>query len=395
MSTIRLSTPSPGGIRLLAKISIVAAVVSTTLGIGAAAQASAPTCHTTWGSLQKTADATSTVRITAVRTGRHPCFDRLVVDLDGDRTGYRVDYVDAVYADGSGQLIPVRGGAILNILVFAPAYDDSGNFTVDPAKISATNVAGYPTLRDVEWAGSFEGQTTIGLGVRARLPFRVFTLNGPGDGSRLVIDVAHRWTSTSTRDTPSTNLPGRPIASFAQPGDHLAVVGVADNDRLSIRKAPGTNQRIVAKVSSDFPHLVATGRARALTRSIWYEVTVDGVTGWASFAFLGFIGDTFDTTSSFIDSAPAAVSMSELGEFVAVEYAADQPSHRIVRSLTPSAGDLGEVTYDITGFNDDSVAGVRIHVFGTPHDSGDGYVLKSVEATVFCRRGVDAHGLCV
>jgi hypothetical protein len=29
--------------------------------------------------------------------------------------------------------------------------------------------------------------------VRARLPFRVFVLRGPGSGSRLVIDVAHRW----------------------------------------------------------------------------------------------------------------------------------------------------------------------------------------------------------
>jgi hypothetical protein len=29
--------------------------------------------------------------------------------------------------------------------------------------------------------------------VRARLPFRVFSLAGPGAGSRLVIDVAHRW----------------------------------------------------------------------------------------------------------------------------------------------------------------------------------------------------------
>jgi hypothetical protein len=29
--------------------------------------------------------------------------------------------------------------------------------------------------------------------VRARLPFRVFTLAGQGEGSRLVIDVAHQW----------------------------------------------------------------------------------------------------------------------------------------------------------------------------------------------------------
>ena len=31
------------------------------------------------------------------------------------------------------------------------------------------------------------------LAVRAHLPFRVFTLAGPGDNNRLVIDVAHKW----------------------------------------------------------------------------------------------------------------------------------------------------------------------------------------------------------
>ena len=36
-------------------------------------------------------------------------------------------------------------------------------------------------------------QTTVGLGTHARLPFRVTVLQGPGSGSRLVVDVAHRW----------------------------------------------------------------------------------------------------------------------------------------------------------------------------------------------------------
>jgi hypothetical protein len=54
-------------------------------------------------------------------------------------------------------------------------------------------VRGYPTLRSVVYGGSFEGYTTFGVGVRARLPFRVFTLDGPGRGSRIVVDVAHRW----------------------------------------------------------------------------------------------------------------------------------------------------------------------------------------------------------
>jgi hypothetical protein len=56
-----------------------------------------------------------------------------------------------------------------------------------------TKVSGYHTFRQVAWAGSFEGYTTLGLGVRARLPFKVHTLDGPGSGSRLVVDVAHYW----------------------------------------------------------------------------------------------------------------------------------------------------------------------------------------------------------
>ena len=57
-------------------------------------------------------------------------------------------------------------------------------------------MTGYRTFRQVAWAGSFEGSTTVALGVRARLPFRVFVLPGVAQsdfGPRLVIDVAHRW----------------------------------------------------------------------------------------------------------------------------------------------------------------------------------------------------------
>lgn len=170
---------------------IVAVLIATVAGV-ATVPASAAGCRTHWGSLVKSADHATTGHVTGVRTGRHSCYDRLVIDLDGDRAGYRVEYVKSLAADGSGDPVAVKGGAIIRIIALAPAFDN-GSPTVDSKKVSATNVSGYRTFRDVEWAGSFEGQTTIGLGVRARLPFRVFVLDGPGDGSRLVIDVAHRW----------------------------------------------------------------------------------------------------------------------------------------------------------------------------------------------------------
>ena len=55
------------------------------------------------------------------------------------------------------------------------------------------NVVRYRSLRDVVFGGSFEGYTTFAVGVRARLPFRVFVLSGPGTNSRIVLDIAHQW----------------------------------------------------------------------------------------------------------------------------------------------------------------------------------------------------------
>lgn len=115
----------------------------------------------------------------------------MVFDFSGSAPGYRVEYVSNVYADASGQLIPLNGGAKLRIIALAPAYDTSGHSTyagIVGQPLPGVNLSGYQTFRDAKFAGSFEGQTTVGLGVRARLPFRVFTLD-----NRLIIDVAHRW----------------------------------------------------------------------------------------------------------------------------------------------------------------------------------------------------------
>jgi hypothetical protein len=156
---------------------------------------STASCPRGWGSLPEANSRMVQSPVTDIRTGRHACYDRLVVDLGGRASGYDVRYVGTVHQDGSGFVVPLRGGAKLQIVVRAPSYDlNSGKATYTPKNSKElTNVAGYRTFRQLAFAGSFEGQTTIGLGVRARLPFRVFTLAGPGSNSRLVIDVAHHW----------------------------------------------------------------------------------------------------------------------------------------------------------------------------------------------------------
>jgi hypothetical protein len=179
--------------RLLMLLALLLAATSLGTTVSAAA-ATAPYCGIRWGSLPKQHAITSTAPMTNVRAGQHACFDRLVVDIAGPADGYWVNYVTAVCADGSGAVVPLRGGARLQITVVAPAYNDDYRPTYEPANPrELRNVSGWRTFRQIAWAGSFEGQSTIGLGVRARLPFRVFALDGPGDGGRVVIDVAHKW----------------------------------------------------------------------------------------------------------------------------------------------------------------------------------------------------------
>src|SRR3954469_17549293 len=169
------------------------------IGVTATAQAAtAPYCGITWGSLPKAHSASDMDVIDDVRAGRHTCYDRLVVDLGGPGTtfgSYDVRYVPVVLSEGQGSPLPVRGDADLQIALKAPAYDQYGNPTFAPAhRDEVVDLAGYTTFRQLRWGGSFEGYTTMALGVRARLPFRVFTLPGTAnEGPRMILDVAHRW----------------------------------------------------------------------------------------------------------------------------------------------------------------------------------------------------------
>ena len=169
----------------------VLAVVSGVAATPGAATDSGPYCGLWWGSLPVVDEDYSAAEVVGIRAGRHRCFDRLVIDLGGDVAGYRVQYVDELRQSGSGLVVPVRGGARLQVTVTAPVAVGDERFHFPNPEL--VDVARFRTFRQVAWVDSFESLTTIGLGVRARLPFRVFTLDGPGEGSRLVIDVAHRW----------------------------------------------------------------------------------------------------------------------------------------------------------------------------------------------------------
>ncbi|MFV0460495.1 MAG: hypothetical protein ACK5MT_17190 [Actinomycetales bacterium] len=185
---------------------LIAVATATALLAGPAATASAwdtrtlrtwsvTSCLAGWGSLPKTSDVDTASLVTDVRAGHHTCFDRVVIDLSGDPDGYDVRYVPALATEGEGRIVDVRGAARLQIIVRSHAYTADGfvptYLPADPNEMFSTS--GMGAVQQAVWLGSFEGQSVIGLGVRGTLPFRAFTLDDPGPGARLVVDVAHSW----------------------------------------------------------------------------------------------------------------------------------------------------------------------------------------------------------
>ncbi|CAM5399803.1 AMIN-like domain-containing (lipo)protein [Streptomyces aurantiogriseus] len=178
-----------------ATVSLSLVVAAPAAFAEASAGATAAACATGWGSLMKTASSSAPAYLTNVRTGSHDCYDRIVFDIPAgstSRLGYYVQYVDAFEQDGSGDPIPVSGGAILEVRVQAASYDMENQKVTYPGKakqpLPGVDLTGYKTFRDAKFGASFEGYSQVGVGVRARLPFKVTQLS-----DKLVVDVAHSW----------------------------------------------------------------------------------------------------------------------------------------------------------------------------------------------------------
>ncbi len=158
-------------------------------------------CNLAWGSLEKSSPGMTSVPVIGARVGRHPCFDRLVIDLGGKPApGFDVRYANPIRSPGSGKPFIEADDATLAVTILAPGYNVThGGPTVSWSagtripQADELAAGGFRTFRDLVYGGSFEGRSVIALDVRARLPFRAFALDGPDARSRLVIDVAHRW----------------------------------------------------------------------------------------------------------------------------------------------------------------------------------------------------------
>ncbi len=203
-------------------------------------------------------------------------------------------------------------------------------------------------------------------------------------------------TTTAAPVETTTTLPGELVDYGPLEGAILAAVGVAHDDVLNVRAAPGVDQEIVTALSPLSNHAVAQGQTRLLPNSAWYEVDVNGIVGWASSRYLAQLGQTFDDTVRALEDAfPYAETMEQMGEEIASLYTSDEPRSTVTVVDGPHIGDIAEITVDVVGVGDDALVGFRLHIFAQPDPGGEGWEIKSVENTLLCGRGVTDDGLCL
>ena len=121
-------------------------------------------------------------QLVSVRVDERDGYDRVVFTFDGSAPGYRVRYLPRVDGPG-GRPLALRGTAIVEV-TFEPARarGPDGRTTFPAGAITPSS----SVLRQVRFAGDFEGQVTFGIGAAGRGGFRVSELRDP---TRVAIDV--------------------------------------------------------------------------------------------------------------------------------------------------------------------------------------------------------------
>jgi hypothetical protein len=173
--------------RTLAKAVVLLLVVAFVAGVWDARhgqerrQASAPAPFRT-DPVARSRQPRPAPELVSVRTVEHKGYDRVLFTFQGALPGYRVRYVPRV-ADQAGRALALPGRAFLAV-TFEPAraHDPGGAATVS----TGTLTPGSPVLRQVRFAGDFEGRVAFGLGLAQRDGFRVSELRDP---TRIAVDV--------------------------------------------------------------------------------------------------------------------------------------------------------------------------------------------------------------
>ena len=225
-------------------------------------------------------------------------------------------------------------------------------------------------------------------------------------------------------------LPGEQSEFGPSAGTGLAVVGIRHDSALNFRDAP--NGTVIARLDNvmdgardpavyvrqpgsddiidtvDLQNgVVATGNTRQLPTTIWHELQVGDLLGWASSTFLAPLGaprDAIDEVTEGLGGTPTAETLGALGRRVAglYESTGEVQSQTTISSRPGVFEAVGDITLDVLGLPDDALRGYRIHITADSGaedwTQGDGgpFTLRSVTVTPICdsHRGANDDGVC-
>lgn len=158
----------------------------------AATAASNPAASTPAGSTAQLDDTSRACAqpgsyLTAIRTGKHGGYDRVVFQFSGGLPAVTAERVATVYADPRGTPVSLAGKSRLHVV-----FRGASGYCPQPAHRTWTGPSvltpRYPQLLMVRAAGDFEGYLSFGIGLAARGGYHISSLAGP---DRVVIDFTH------------------------------------------------------------------------------------------------------------------------------------------------------------------------------------------------------------
>jgi hypothetical protein len=188
-----------------ALLALASAPASATLHARTAARPAAATACEDIGNTEPDNDGfpdrMSSLVGSAIDTGAHPCFERVVLRFSGtgELPGFLVQYEpDPIVESPSGEPVDIAGDATLVLHAGVWMPDIEGNGYSGPREFVPTNVSHIVELEQIE---NFEGQTAWAIGLDRQRDFRAFALSDP---YRIVVDVA---LDAAAEPAPSPTLP--------------------------------------------------------------------------------------------------------------------------------------------------------------------------------------------
>lgn len=189
----------PAGLRRLGVLTIIAACAGGAAGGDSIAAGETPVDSSraagtpdapfegTMGRTDNEGSADSVATLATVRTARHATFERVVFEFRDEVPGYHVAYESGTPAHcGSGDAATVRGSAYLEIrMAPARAHEFFGERAETTVR-DRNRAVDYQVLKQLVLTCDFEANVTWVLGLDARRPYRIMTLENP---PRLVLDV--------------------------------------------------------------------------------------------------------------------------------------------------------------------------------------------------------------